>query len=122
MSRQYWISPLPPFQIADGPTIGAAAALGDASPTPAVVIPGGLLETGSRLEFSAFGRCTTTGTPGTIIVGVYLSASGAAISAGQALCATAALVPVATQTNRSWRGGGEAPRGRVRAAAAGLGP
>jgi|SRR4051812_47581331 hypothetical protein len=108
MSRQYWISPLPPFQIADGPTIGAAAALGDASPTPAVVIPGGLLEIGSRLEFSAFGRCTTTGTPGTIVVGVYLSASGAAISAGQALCATAALVPVATQTNRSWRVEGNA--------------
>src|SRR4051812_31987340 len=103
MSRQYWVSPLPPFHTADGPTIGAAAALADASPTPNVVLPGGLLEIGSRLEFAAFGRFTTTATQGTIVVGIYLAASAAAISAGQALCATAALVPVASQTNRTWR-------------------
>jgi hypothetical protein len=103
MSRQYWVSPLPPFHTADGPTVGAAAALTDGSPTPSIIIPAGTLESGSRLEFSAFGRFTSTATPGTIVAGVYLSASGAAIGAGQALCTTSALTPQASQTNRSWR-------------------
>jgi hypothetical protein len=102
MSRQYWISPLPPFHTADGSSV-ASTSLTDASPAPSIVIPGGLLEIGSRLEFSAFGRFTSTATPGTIVIGIYLSASGAAIASGQALAVTAAIIPVASSTNRSWR-------------------
>lgn len=107
MSRQYWISPLPPFHTADGSAV-ASTSLTDASPAPSIVIPGGLLEIGSRLEFSAFGRWTSTATPGTIVVGVYLSPSAAAIASGHALAVTAAIIPVASMTNRSWRVEGNA--------------
>lgn len=100
--RQYWIAPIPPFHTADGTAI-TAAALADASPAPNVIIPANMLEVGSRLEFSAFGRFTSTATPGTIVAGIYLSASGAAIASGQALAITSAITPVASSTNRSWR-------------------
>jgi hypothetical protein len=108
MARQYWVTPLPPFHTADGPTIGAAASLADASPTPNVVIPAGQLEVGSRLEFAAFGRFTSTATPGTIVIGVYLAASGAAIASGQALCISSALTVAASKTNQTWRVEGNA--------------
>lgn len=100
--RQSWLAGLPPFHTTDGPTI-TAAALADASPTPNIVIPSAFLEVGSRLEFQAYGRFTSTATPGTIVAGIYLAASAAAIASGQALAITAAIVPVASSTNRSWR-------------------
>jgi hypothetical protein len=102
MSRQYFVAPVPPFHIADGTAV-TAAALADVSPTPNVVIPGGTLELGSRMEFAAFGRFTATATPGTVVVGIYLAASAAAIASGQALAITSAIVPVASSTNRTWR-------------------
>jgi hypothetical protein len=62
-----------------------------------------MLEIGSRLEFSCFGRFTSTGTPGTIILGIYIAPTATAIAAGQAIAATAAIVPLASSTNRTWR-------------------
>lgn len=100
MARQYWVQPLPPMHTTDGAAI-ASTSLSEASPTPAVVIPANLLEVGTRLEFQAFGRFTSTATPGTIVVGIYIGT--AAIASGQAAFVTAALVPVASQTNRTWR-------------------
>lgn len=112
--RQYWVAPIPPFHIADGATVGGTAALTDASPAPPLVLPANILELASRLEFAAFGRYTSTGTPGTIVVGIYLGTG--AIAAGQAICVTAAIAPVASQTNRTWRLEGNAS---VRAVGAG---
>jgi hypothetical protein len=100
--RQYWVAPLPPFHIADG-AANATSALTDISPTPNIVVPANALEIGSRLEFAAFGRFTSTATPGTVVIGIYLAASAAAIASGQALAITSAIVPVASSTNRSWR-------------------
>src|SRR5690242_4405285 len=102
MANQQWVAPLPPYHFADGPTV-TAAALADLSPTPQVVIPAGLLSPGHRLEFAAFGRYTSTATPGTAVLGIYLSPSNAAIASGQALAISSALTVVASQTNRSWR-------------------
>jgi hypothetical protein len=100
--RQYWVAPLPPFHVADGTAV-TAAALADISPAPNVILPANFLEIGSRLEFSAFGRFSTAATPGTNVVGIYLSASGAAIASGAALAVTAALALKASQTNTTWR-------------------
>lgn len=105
MARQYWVQPLPPFHTADGSAI-ASTSLSEASPTPPVVIPANMLEAGSRLEFQAFGRYTSTGTPGTIVVGLYLGTG--TIASGQAVCVTSALTVQASQTNRSWRVEGNA--------------
>jgi hypothetical protein len=102
VANQQWVAPLPPYHFADGPAV-TAAALADISPTPQVVIPGGLLQPGHRLEFQAFGRYSSAATPGTVVMGIYLAASGAAIATGQALAASAALAMVASQTNRTWR-------------------
>jgi hypothetical protein len=98
--RQYWIAPLPPFHVADG-TANTSAVLTDISPAPPLVIPANMLEIGSRIEFSAFGRFTSTATPGTVVIGFYIGTG--AIATGQALAVTAAIVPVASQTNRTWR-------------------
>lgn len=103
MSRQYWETALPPFHIADGAAGGTSAAIADISPTPNIVIPANMLEVGSRLMFEAYGRYTSAGTPGTVVLGAYLAGSAAAISSGQALAVTAATTLVASQTNRTWR-------------------
>lgn len=101
MSRQYWVSPLAPFHIADGTAV-TASTISDMSPAPPIILPANLLEIGSRLEFSAFGRLTTTASPGTaFVIGIYIGPG--AISAGLALAATAALTPKASQTNMTWR-------------------
>lgn len=101
--RQYWIAPLPPFHTADGPTTAPASILGDMTPTPPVVIPANMLEVGSRLEINCFGRFTTAATPGTVVVGLYLAPTATATAAGNAVCVTAALAPIASQTNRTFR-------------------
>lgn len=101
MAHQSWVSALEPHHIADGTAYTGTAAIGDISPAPSIVIPANFLGVGSRLEFSAFGRYTSTGTPGTIILGIYIGTG--AISSGMALAATAALTVQASQTNRSWR-------------------
>jgi hypothetical protein len=100
MARQYWVQPLPPFHITDGAAI-ASTSLSEASPTPPVVIPANMLEIGTRLEIQAFGRYTSTATPGTIVMGVYIGTGG--IASGHAAFVTAALTVQASQTNRSWR-------------------
>jgi hypothetical protein len=82
MARQYWVAPLPPFHIADGATV-TAAALAEISPRPPVILPGQVLELGSRLEFAALGRITTAATPGTWTFGIYLGTSDT-IAVGQA--------------------------------------
>jgi len=99
--RQYWVAPIPPFHTADGTAYTGTAAIGDISPAPSVILPANFLEVGMRLEFSAFGRYTSTGTPGTIILGVYIGTG--AISSGMALAATSAITVQTSQTNRSWR-------------------
>lgn len=115
MARQYWVQPLPPFHTADGATL-TAAALGELSPTPPVVLPANLLEVGSRLEFSAFGRLTTAATPGTFTFGIYIGTG--AIAAGQAAIVSAAIAGQVSQTNRTWRLEGNAS---VRAVGSGTG-
>lgn len=102
MARQYWVAPLPPFQIVDG-TANTSAVITDCSPVPAIVIPAYTLDLGSRLEFSCFGRYTSTATPGTVVVGIYLLPTATTITSAFAVAATAAIVPVASQTNRTWR-------------------
>jgi hypothetical protein len=100
--RAYGVVPLPPFHTWDGPT-NTSAVLTAINPLPDVVLGANFLESTSELEFKATGRYTSTATPGTVTIGVYLSPSGAAIATGHALVITAAIVPVASQTNRTWR-------------------
>jgi hypothetical protein len=101
--RQYWMAPLPPFHTADGTAV-TASTITDASPAPPIVIPANMLEVGSRLEFQAWGRLTTTASPGTaFVLGVYLAPPATAPASGNAIAATASLTPKASQTNMSWR-------------------
>ena len=100
MARSYYVSPLPPFHRADGATL-TAAALAEASPTPPVIIPGGLLEEGSRLEFQAFGRLSQAATPGTSVWGIYIGT--AAIAVGQAAIVSSAIAGLASRSNTTWR-------------------
>lgn len=82
--RQYWVAPIPPLHIADGAAYNTSVALTDVSPTPPIVLPANLLESGSEIELEAHGQFSTTGTP-TLLLGFYLGGV-----AGVALAATAA--------------------------------
>lgn len=100
MARSYWIAPKEPLHIADGTALASSTTLTDISPggtTNAVTFAPNELVLGQRLEFYAFGRYSTTGTP-TLLIGVYIGGV-----AGAALCATSALTTVSGVTNRSWR-------------------
>lgn len=101
---QYWVQPVPPFHAADGTAVTATATLTEASPLPQIIIPAPWLNefAGKRLEVQAFGHYTTTGTQGTVTLGVYMGAAGA-IGSMTAIMATSAITWVASQTNRFWR-------------------
>lgn len=100
MARQYWVSPLPPLHVADGTGYTGTAAIGDISPAPGLVLPANILEPGCRLHISAFGKYTSSGTPGTAVLGSYIGTG--AISSGQAVGATAATTVGTSKTNQSW--------------------
>lgn len=102
MSRQYWVAPLPPLQTADGAAYNTSTTLTDVGPTPQVILPAGMLEIGSRLDFYAFGRYSNTGTP-TLTLGVYSGTIAQAIGSAAVLCVSSALTTVSGVTNRSWR-------------------
>jgi len=101
MGSQSWITGVPPYGIADGTAYTGTAALGDISPPPPIVLTANQLLIATRLEVVAFGRFTSTATPGTLVMGVYLGTG--AIAAGQAIAVTAAIAVQASQTNRTWR-------------------
>lgn len=98
--RQYWVAPVPPFHTADGTAYTGTAAIGDISPAPSIVIPANFFEVGARLEWDAWGKYTSTGTPGTVILGAYLGTG--AIASGQAITATAATTVGTSKTNVIW--------------------
>lgn len=101
MARQYWVSSIPPYHIADGTGYTGTAALGDVTPAPSIVIPANLLEAGVRMRVQAFGKYTSTGTPGTAIVGVYIGTG--AIGSAAVVAAIAATTVGTSKTNQTWK-------------------
>lgn len=100
--RQYWTAPLPPFHTADGTAYANSVALTDVGPAPQVLLPAGILEVGSRLEFTAFGRFSNTGTP-TLNLGIYSGTIGQAIGSAVAIVTSGAVTTITAATNRTWR-------------------
>ena len=105
MARQYWVSSIPPFHVADGTGYTGTAAIGDISPAPGIVLPANILEPGSRLRLQAFGKYTSTATPGTVILGFYIGTGS--IASGQAVGAIAATTVGTSKTNQTWKMDGE---------------
>lgn len=105
MSGQYWVSPAPPFHVADASALTASGTLTEFSPVPQIQLPGGLLGeyAGKRIEVQAWGVYTTTGTQGTITLGLYSGTIGQAIGSAVAMAVSPAVTWVASQTNRVWR-------------------
>lgn len=99
--RQYLVTPVGPFHVADGAAYANATALTDVAPTPAVLLSANLLELGTRFEIQACGRYSNTGTP-TLTLGLYSGTVGQAIGSGVALCVTSALTTVSAAANRTW--------------------
>lgn len=112
--------------IADGPSVTTPASLTDATPLPAQEAPAYLFNAGGRLYVTAEGRFTSTGTPGTGTFGLYLAKPGIAVASAVLLVASSALVPLASQTTKTFRiewevqilsaGAGGAALGQARAA------
>lgn len=85
MARQYWVSPVPPFHLADGTAYASSTTLTDVSPAPPIVLPANLLDPGMELEIRAHGAFSTTGTP-TLLLGIYLGGvAGVALAASSAI-------------------------------------
>jgi hypothetical protein len=93
MGRQYWTSPVPPFNTADGTAVANSTTLTDASAAPQITLPAGQLEIGTEIEVEAFGTFSTTATP-TLLLGFYYGGV-----AGVALAASAAIT---TGTATNW--------------------
>jgi hypothetical protein len=93
MGRQYWASPVGPFNVTDGTAVANSTTLTDASAAPQIVLPAGQLELGTEIEIDAFGTFSTTGTP-TLLLGFYYGGV-----AGVALAATTAIT---TGTATNW--------------------
>lgn len=103
MARQYWVAPVPPFPITDGAAYATSTTLTDVAPTPQIVIPSPTLEASVRVEFSAFGRYSTTTGTNNITLGIYSGTVGQAIASAVAVVTTSAITGVASSTNRTWR-------------------
>lgn len=105
MSGQFWVEPLPPFQVTDATAVTANATLTELSPLPQVQTVAGAVGryNGIRLRFEASGLYTTTGTQGTLTLGLYSGTIGQAIGSAVVVVATPAVTWVASQTNRVWR-------------------
>lgn len=100
--RQYWTAPLPPFHTADGAAYHTSVTLTDVGPTPQVLLPAGILEAGTRLEFLAFGRFSNTATP-TLNLGIYSGTIGQAIGSAVAIVTSGAVTTITGAANRTWR-------------------
>jgi hypothetical protein len=96
MSRQYWVTPIPPFNVTDGVALATSTTLTDISPAPQVTLPANLLENGSEIEVNAFGNFSTTGTP-TLLLGIYYGGV-----AGVALAASSAVTTGSAAASWPW--------------------
>jgi hypothetical protein len=92
--RQYWVAPLPPFNVVDG-NLNTFTTKADAL-LPGVTLPANILEVGSTLRLSAFGNWSSTGSP-TFLTGFYYGAV-----AGIALAETAAITVGAAAASWPW--------------------
>jgi hypothetical protein len=88
--------------IAAGPAVTTPASLTDATPLPAGEIPAHWLTPGAMIYTTVVGKYTSTGTPGTLTIGYYLAKPAVAIASAVLVCASAALVPLASQTNNTF--------------------
>jgi hypothetical protein len=86
MSRQYWVSPIPPLATADGTALASSTTLTDiSSGTPQCTVPANQLEVGTEIDLLAYGQFSTTGTP-TLLLGFYYGGvAGSAIAASSAV-------------------------------------
>lgn len=105
MTRLYYVAPLPPFHVADGTAYANSVTLTDVAPTPQVVVPAGMLELGTRLEWYFVAQYSNTGTP-SLTLGVYSGTIGQAIASAAVVCASAAITTVSGVTARTIRGEG----------------
>lgn len=102
MANQEWVNSFGPWHTADATAV-TATSLTELSPTPQILVPyPALIIPGTRIRFDAYGVYTTTGTQGTLTLGVYAAATAAIGSMGTAIVATSALTWVASQTTRGW--------------------
>jgi hypothetical protein len=108
MANQEWVNSFGPWHIADGTAVTASATLTELTPTPQILIPyPALIVPGTRVRFNAWGVYTTTGTQGTLTLGVYMGAANTAIGSLTAIATTGALTWVAAQTTRGWHIAGQ---------------
>jgi hypothetical protein len=88
--------------IAAGPAVTTPASLTDATPLPAGEIPAHWLTPGAMIYTTGVAKFTSTATPGTLTIGYYLAKPAVAVASAVLVVASAALVPLASQTNSTF--------------------
>lgn len=91
-----------PINNQDGPSLTGTAALVDGTPLPAQEIPAHWLQNSGRIFTKVTGRYTSSGTPGTVTLGLYLAKAGVAIGSALQLAVSAAMTVQTSLTNKSW--------------------
>jgi hypothetical protein len=84
MSRQYWVSPIPPLNVVNGIAHHTSVALTDITPLPLPKIPANFLDIGVTLRLRAAGQFSTTGTP-TLLLGFGYGGTAVALAASAAI-------------------------------------
>jgi hypothetical protein len=101
MPSTLWSAPVPPLGVVSN-SAAVAAALTDYSPQE-TVIPGGLLNVGTRIRLRASGSYVTSAATATPTWGFYLTNAGSTLTAGTSLAlAVTAAQTVANTASASW--------------------
>jgi hypothetical protein len=97
MGVTLWSGPPSPASVSSGTAV-TAAALTAGTPAPAMVIPAGMIDFGTKLRLEAELEVTSTSATPTLITGFYMGAVGGAIGSAAVLGVTSALAISATAT------------------------
>lgn len=99
--RTYYQAPLPPLHILDGAAFGTFTAFQSIAPTPGIILPANILETGSelRLEFDGEFTCATGITLG---LGFFYGTAALPLAVGTAIAT--GTTPTSWPCHAEWVG------------------
>lgn len=100
MPSTLWSAPIAPLGVVSN-SAAVAAALTDYSPQE-TVIPGGLLNAGTRIRLHAYGSYVTSAATATPTFGFYLTNAGSSLTGTSLPLAVTPAVTVANTASASW--------------------
>jgi hypothetical protein len=103
MSRLYYLSPIPPFHVADAAALVNTVTETYISPAPQSMLAANQMEAGTRLEYYAFGLASCTTGTNNMTFQLKSGTIGQAIGSAVSICSSGAITLPASSTNKVWR-------------------